>query len=75
VLSIKSECLDKMILFGEKHVRYVVEQYNEHYLRERPHRILGRRIIEPETPMPTEGEVLCRERIGGLLKTYFRKAA
>jgi len=47
----------------------------ELYLRERPHRVLGRRIIEPETPMPTEGEVLCRERLGGLLKTYYRKAA
>jgi transposase InsO family protein len=75
VLAIKSECLDKMILFGEKHLRYVVEQYNAHYLTERPHRVLGRRIIEPETPMPTEGEVLCHERLGGLLKTYYRKAA
>ena len=75
VLSIKSECLDKMILFGEKHLRHVVEQYNEHYLRERPHRVLGRRIIEPETPMPAEGQVLCHERLGGLLKTYYRQVA
>jgi putative transposase len=74
-LSIKSECLDKMILCGEKHVRYVVSEYVEHFLRERPHRVLGRRIIEPEIPMPTEGEVLCHERLGGLLKTYYRKAA
>ena len=71
VLSIKSECLDKMIFFGEKQIRYAVEQYNAHYLRERPHRVLGRRIIEPEKPMPTEGPVLCRERLGGLLKTYY----
>jgi transposase InsO family protein len=75
VLSIKSECLNKMIIFGEKHLRYVVEQYNEHYLTERPHRVLGRRIIEPDEPMPAEGEVLCRERLGGLLKTYYRKSA
>jgi len=75
VLAIKSECLDKMILFGEKHLRYVIENYISHYLRERPHRVLGRRIIEPETPMPTEGPVLCRERLGGLLKTYYRQAA
>ena len=74
-LSIKSECINKMILFGEKHVRYVVSQYVEHFLRERPHRVLGRRIIEPETPMPIEGEVLCHERLGGLLKTYYRKVA
>jgi len=75
VLAIKSECLDKMILFGEKHVRLVVGEYMSHYLRERPHRVLGRRIIEPETPMPIEGPVLCRERLGGLLKTYYRQAA
>jgi len=75
VLSIKSECLNKMIIFGEKHLRYVVEQYNQYYLRERPHRVLGRRIIEPDEPMPAEGEVLCRERLGGLLKTYYREAA
>ena len=75
VLAIKSECLDKMILIGEKHVRYVVEQYCEYYLRERPHRALGHRVIEPETPPASEGPVLCRKRLGGLLKTYYRKAA
>jgi putative transposase len=64
-----------MILFGEKHVRYVIEQYNQHYLTERPHRVLGRRVIEPETPMPAEGDVLCHERLGALLKTYYRRAA
>ena len=74
-LSIKSECLDKMILFGERHVRYVIDQYVEHFLRERPHRVLGRRIIESDQPMPTDGPVKCRERLGGLLKTYYRDAA
>ena len=75
VLAIKSECLDKMILIGEKHVRYVVEQYCEYYLRERPHRVLGHRVIEPDTPPPSEGPVLCRERLGGLLNTYYRQVA
>jgi hypothetical protein len=40
-----------------------------------PPRVLDRRVIEPETPMPTDGEVLCRERLGGLLKSYYREAA
>ena len=65
-----------MILFGEKHVRYVIEHYAEHYLTERPHQGLGnRRIIEPENPQPTEGPVLCHERLGGLLKSYYCDAA
>ena len=75
VLAIKSECLDKMILFGEKHIRYVISEYVEHYLRERPHRVLGHRIIESKTPMPTDGPVKCRERLGGLLKMYYRRVA
>ena len=73
---IRREVLNKMILFGEKHVRYVVSCYVEHYLTERPHRGVGnRKIIEPKIPMPPEGPVLCRERLGGLLKTYYRQAA
>jgi hypothetical protein len=53
----------------------LIENYVEHYLTERPHRVLGHRVIEPEAPMPGEGPVLCRERLGGLLKTYYRQAA
>ena len=75
VRAIKSECLNKMILFGEAHVRHVMSEYVGHYLTERPHRVLGHRVVEPETPMPREGLVLCRERLGGLLKTYYRQAA
>ena len=54
VLSIKSECLNKMIIFGERHLRYVVEQYNSHYLRERPHRVLGRRSSNPRHRCPSK---------------------
>jgi len=33
------------------------------------------RIIEPEESTLTEGEVLCRERLAGLLKSYYREVA
>jgi putative transposase len=77
VQSIQVECLDKMILFGERHVRYVVEQYaGKYYHEERPHQGLGNRtIIQPTEVRPTAGRILCRERLGGLLKSYYRKAA
>ena len=72
----KRECSDKMILFGEAHVRYVVECQAAHYNNERPHQGLGnRRINEPEEPPPKDGPVLCRERLGDLLKSYYREAA
>ena len=77
VRTIKRECLHKMILFGERHVRHVVGEYIEHYNLERPHKGLDyRRPVEPEEgPVCRDGPVHCRERLGGLLKTYFRDVA
>jgi putative transposase len=76
VQSIKVECLDKMILFGEKHLRYVVDQYAEQYYNnERPHQGLGNRTISQPAMLPTTGSIRCRQRLGGLLKSYYRKAA
>jgi len=76
VRNIKQECLNKMILFGERHLRHVVSEYVEHYNTDRPHQGIGnRRINEPTAPPPQDGPVLCRERLGGLLKSYYREAA
>jgi transposase InsO family protein len=73
VRSIKSECLDKMIIFGERHLRYCVNEYIEHYHTERPHQGIGNNIIEPQ-PQSKDGEIVCHERLGGLLKSYRRAA-
>ena len=76
VASVKRECINKMILFGERHVRHVVTEYVEHYNTERPHQGVGnRRLTEPIEPPPKEGIVRCRERLGGLLKSYYRQVA
>jgi hypothetical protein len=53
----------------------VIGQYMEHYLTERPHRGLGKvRITNPGADAG-HGPVLCRERLGGLLKSCYRAAA
>ena len=76
VRTIKRECLNKIVLFGERHVRYVIDQYIEHYNLERPHKGLDyRRPIEPNVPPLRDSPVKCRERLGGLLKSYYRQAA
>ena len=41
VLSIKSECLDRLVLVGEGHLRRVVTEYVEHYHLKRSHQGLG----------------------------------
>ncbi len=76
VLSIKSECLDHIIPLGPAHLRWAVTEYVRHYNAERPHQGLGGALIEPGDSGPSlEGEVRCRERVGGLLRFYYREAA
>ena len=73
--SIRREALNKMILVGEKHLRYVISSFAEHYNTERPHKSLNYcRPVEPDDPPTMEGVVKCRERLGGLLKSYYRQA-
>ena len=72
VRSIKYECLNKMLIFGESHLRYVINEYMEHYHTERPHQGIGNNIIQP--PPVGKGEIVCQERLGGLLKSYRRAA-
>ena len=75
-LSIKSECLDRMILLGERHLRKVASEYVHHYHIERHHQGLNGQLIEPdETAWRSEGRVACRERLGGMLRYYYREAA
>jgi hypothetical protein len=75
VRSIKEECLSRMILIGEGSLRRAVGQFCEHYHRERNHQGLENRIIEPDFGSGGKGEVQCRERLGGLLRYYYRDAA
>jgi putative transposase len=74
--SIKSECLDRMIFFGEDSLRRAVCEYVAHYHSERNHQGLDNAIIAP-LPSPTRafGRVRCRERLGGMLRYYHRDAA
>ena len=74
--SLKDECLLRMIFFGEKSLHRAVTTYLEHYHAERNHQALNNRIIQPDDEVGKgTGEIECRERIGGLLRYYHRKAA
>ncbi len=71
--SIKEECLNKMIFFGEKSLRNAVREFCRHYHQERNHQGLENRLIQPGRVVGlNEGKVACRERLGGLLRYYFR---
>jgi putative transposase len=83
VQTLRTECLDHFLICGQRHLRYLVNEFVEHYNHERPHQGLGnvplsdadKQKDEPAVlPFPS-GEVKCRERLGGLLKHYYRQAA
>ena len=61
---------------GEPFVRQAVGQFVAHYHAERNHQGLGNQILVPgeEVGRP-EGPVMCRQRLGGLLRYYYRRAA
>ena len=74
--SIKEECLQRMIFFGEKSLRNATREFLSHYHWERNHQGLGNQIIEPgEELCQARGDVCCRDRLGGMLRYYYRDAA
>ena len=74
--SIKEECLERMIFFGEKSLHAATLSYIDHYHAERNHQGVGNQLLIPDNEANrTAGEVACRERLGGLLRYYYRKAA
>jgi putative transposase len=81
VQSIQQECLDRFVIFGETHMNHVCTEYLEHYHTERPHQGIGienELLVRKRKPKPVDAiplnEIQCSERMGGLLKSYWRKA-
>ena len=76
VRSIREECLDRMILFGERSLRRALNEYLAHYHTERNHQGLGNRLLDPTHEAgSTDDSIQHRERLGGILNFYYREAA
>jgi putative transposase len=74
VRSIKEECLDRMIFLGEQHLRTALSRFVEFYNGFRNHQGMENKLLTPQF-LPTDGEITCEKRLGGLLNYYYRKAA
>jgi hypothetical protein len=65
-----------MIFFGENSLRKAIDAFLAHFHSERNHQGLGNKLIEPGKVVGRrEGEIVCRERLGGMLRYYYRRAA
>ena len=74
VRSIKEECLNRLVPLGDRHFRFVITEYLEHYHRERNHQGLDNELIAGAGAMRTTGPVRRRARLDGLLNYYARAA-
>ena len=76
VRSIKDECLSRVVPLGEGHLRRLVHEYVEHYQRERNHQGCENQLLErAPPPVRLKANIQRRERLGGLLNSYYREAA
>ena len=77
VASARRECLDRMLITGERHLRLVLSEYVDHYNGHRPHRTLNQNPpagrADPAAAA-TNMRVLRRDRLGGLIHEYAQVA-
>ena len=68
----QAELTDRMLIFGERHLRSVLAQYSAHYNRQRSHRALQLRPPRPQAPVPkpVHGKIRRHPILGGLINQY-----
>jgi hypothetical protein len=78
IASAVRECLGRMLITGERHLRLVLDEYIDHYNAHRPHRTLKQSppAGRPHPPDPDGNvRVLRRDRLGGLIHEYSQVAS
>ena len=77
IASARRECLDRMLITGERHLRLVLGEYIDHFDTHRPHRALQQHPSAGRAQPPadvTGMRVLRRDRLGGLIHEYSQVA-
>jgi putative transposase len=77
VRTVRSECLDWLLILNRRHLERVLRTYFHHYNTQRPHRALGLCPPEPQVSLgqPRSIDIRRRDRLGGLIHEYYRAAA
>jgi len=70
--TVKRECLNHFIVFGERHLRYLISEYVTHYNTTRPHSSMNNKPLESRLAKNT-GEIKCRSKLGGIIRHYYRE--
>jgi len=79
IQTIKLECLRKFLIFSQRHLDHILREFAEYYNRVRSH--TERDHLPPihappdEVPSLESDQIVVRSYIGGLVKSFERKAA
>jgi putative transposase len=74
--SIRRDCLDHVIVLGERHLRRILTSYFTYYHRCRTHLSLDKDTPEPRDVQPPNlGQMVELPEVGGLHDRYERRAA
>jgi transposase InsO family protein len=74
--SIRRECLDHVVVIGERHLLRILARYVDYYNATRTHLSLAKDAPEPRSVQPpSQGMVVEVPRVGGLHHEYLRRAA
>ena len=77
IASARRECLDRMLVTSERHLRLVLSEYVDHYNGHRPHRALQQNPPAGRAHPPGEVtgiRIRRRDRFGGLIREYAQAA-
>ncbi|MEG3639259.1 integrase core domain-containing protein [Magnetococcus sp. PR-3] len=75
--TLKRECFNFFICFSRSQLNYILHSWVDHYNHERPHRGVGRdnTVLDVNFSAARDGPIQCKERLGGIIKSYYREAA
>jgi putative transposase len=74
VRTVRTELTDRVLIFGQRHLRLVLTEYVRHYNGRRPHRARELRPPRPTHPVAdlTNERIKRRQVLGGLINEYER---
>ena len=74
--TLRRECLDHLLIYGERHLRRIVAEYARHYNEHRPHQSREQRppLYEPGQSVDITSRIRRRQVVHGSINEYRRAA-
>jgi putative transposase len=74
--TLRRECLDHLLIYGEQHLRRILAEYSRHYNGHRPHQSREQRppLHEPGQTVDMTARIKRTHVVQGLISEYRRAA-